>query len=315
VLFNAIRALIPPPSEILLMHRVLSLLTVGALCAAFAFPSSASAESLSVISDQSVLTFSIDIGFLEVEGDPSSFVSLFSAIGQGGVPLAADDPDGIGLPGPVTPGFSNGLSAQAKGSVNVTDGGVTFSIDGAAISLLDSGSWQPGTNINPTPGDFTFDHIAIPADLGAFIAGHLLAPDEAPPDVVATALVDAIGLSLQTATVPLILGFFSDPASGFTLNSASIGVESNLGNFGSDITDPITQPVALSGTYDQLEKLLTLPVSGFFDQQIPTDLLTLTARIGVNGQIVAQAVPEPSSFALLGMGLAGLAAYGYRRRK
>ena len=75
----------------------------------------------------------------------------------------------------------------------------------------------------------------------------------------------------------------------------------------------MSQTAPLGGSYTG--GVLTLNLSTFFDQEIPTDLITLVARIGVSGDIVAQAVPEPSSFALLGLGLAGLGAYGYRRRK
>ena len=56
------------------------------------------------------------------------------------------------LPGPVIPGYSSGLTAQVAGTVEVTEAG--FSIDSAALTLLDSGSWQPGTVAVPGLGTF-----------------------------------------------------------------------------------------------------------------------------------------------------------------
>lgn len=298
-----------PITEKMLMKRISSLLSLGALCAGFVFTTPASADTLTVQSDLSVLNFGIEIGFYTVENDPSSFFPLVAAIGQGGVPVTGTPLlPGSKLPGPVTPGFSNGLSAQAAGTIQVTPG--AFSIDGAAVTLLDSGSWQPGTDTNPD--NAAWDFVAVPADLGAFLEGYLLAGPPDPFDVVAVAAVDGLVLSLLTGTVALDgFGAFIDPAATLALESAQLNVAANLGNFSESVDSPVAQVLPLSGTF--VDGVLTIPVATLFDILIPTDLLPLVGRISVSGQIVA--LPEPSSFALLGLGFAAMGVYGYRRRK
>jgi len=293
----------------MLMKRVSSLLSLGALSAALMFTTPASADTLTVQSDLSVLTFGIDIGFYLEENNPESFFPIVSAVGQGGVPVTGTPMlPGSKLPGPVTPGFSNGLSAQAAGTIEVTPSG--FSIDGAAITLLDSGLWQPGTDQDPNNADWDF--VPVAADLGAFLEGYLLASDPDPFDVVAVAAVNNLVLSLLTGTVALDgFGLFVDPAGSLTLEAADLAVAANLGNFSETVADPISQGLPLSGSF--VDGVLTLPVSSFFDILIPTDIAELVGRISVSGQIVA--LPEPSSFALLGLGFAAMGVYGYRRRK
>ncbi|MBL9124037.1 MAG: PEP-CTERM sorting domain-containing protein [Planctomycetaceae bacterium] len=291
------------------MKRVASLLSLGALSAALMFTTPASADTLTVQSDLSVLTFGIEIGFYLEENNPESFFPLLVAVGQGGVPVTGTPIlPGSKLPGPVTPGFSNGLSAQAAGTIQVTPSG--FSIDGAAITLLDSGLWQPGTDQNPDNADWDF--VAVSADLGAFLEGYFLATEPDPYDLVAVASVDGLVLSLLTGNLTLDgFGAFLDPAATLALESAQLAVAANLGNFAESVDTAIPETLALSGTF--VDGVLTIPVSSFFDIEIPTDFVNLIGRISVSGQIVA--LPEPSSFALLGLGFAAMGVYGYRRRK
>lgn len=244
-------------------------------------------DSLVVNPNLSTLTFGIEVGLYLEEGNPASFQALATAVGQGGVPVGPGK-----LPGPVVPGFSDGLSAQVVGKLDVTPAG--FSINSANLSLLDSGLWQPGSNIDPDPGEYAFDHIAISADLGGFLEGWLAATPPDPPDVYATALLDAIGLSLSTATVPLGGGgSFSDPSGAITLNSGLIAAESNLGSFGASIEDPVGQVMEISGTY--AGGVLNIPVDTSLDIPIPTDYFLLIGRISVSGSVVT-AKPGDANF-------------------
>jgi PEP-CTERM motif-containing protein len=117
---------------------------------------------------------------------------------------------------------------------------------------------------------------------------------------------------------PLGGGSFSDPAAGNTgnyadLSSLDLRVASNgfggLGNGNSYET--WAQFVANSGT--QLVSYIYLDVDGGFSQ--PNNIQqVLLNNFTVNDQVLTAAVPEPSSWAMLLIGFAGVGFMAYRRK-
>lgn len=96
------------------------------------------------------------------------------------------------------------------------------------------------------------------------------------------------------------------------VNAADIAGATSLGTFVSTIDTPISQTSPTEGTY--ADGVLTLNLNTFFDQPVPNGPIDLIARITVAGTVVAEAVPEPSTFALAGIGALALFACRLRHR-
>ena len=126
-------------------------------------------------------------------------------------------------------------------------------------------------------------------------------------------LYQGVEFGLQSDTVPL------DPSGTvvlpitITFAVAEASIESNLASFSTSV-DPISD-VSLSAGYYHAGTL-SLPFGGSFDVPVPftANGVSLIARFDVLGSIVATAIPEPTSFTLMGLGLTVLGMYGYRRR-
>ena len=165
-----------------------------------------------------------DIG--DLDGVPVTFKAYATSEGQGN---AAVPPANL-LPGGIVPGFSDGSSAQANGTINVTPAG--FTIDSAAIGLDNSGLWQPGT---VSPKDVTGPPSA--AQLGLYLDANALIPGE-------YGVVQVNGASFNLATSAALAlgagGSFTDPAALLTLNAATI-----TGFLAGSIGRPLNETITL----------------------------------------------------------------------
>jgi hypothetical protein len=123
---------------------------------------------------------------------------------------------------------------------------------------------------------------------------------------------------------PLLGGFFSfNPGVDALIGTAGRVAYSSV--LGSDTGDVIGDPLAAFGTAGVVPgtwdgSVLTLPIQSSFTIALDTGDISPGTHVYVtyaaSGQIVAtpSAVPEPSTFALLGFGFAGLLAHARRQR-
>lgn len=196
-------------------------------------------------------------------------------------------------------------ASYGQGQVNIANSGRLISLDpldGAIVAL-------PGTS---TAGTYTFVLLAAPSATTGFVpfTGTTMAEWNATEASLAAYTPQVYGTQAATAAGRVI--FTPNPA---TLASVAAGTPSNLVLVGWKGT----------GTWDDI-KALTAPAVGFAIGTSPVATLTpgggplpipslfsgdagaLAAGFAINEVIV----PEPTSFALLGLGAAGLLIF--RRR-
>ena len=259
------------------------------------------AASLATSASAAVVIFEIDPN--------ASVIDLYgsadlTADGFGIVPFEAQGP--LGIPSNV-PGFSDGLSAQFEGWIkaDVTGGSITFLPLLAAdrANGLDSGSWAP--ELGGGPAGTTIGTVGSdPAVYGNALIGGLLV----------TALRD-FSFNLG-GTTPLAGGTF--PNLPVTLQADSIlELTDNTGV--NAVTGPTSAPLPLppipnflaadgSLTGTAIGDTITIPIGLEFSFPLGTTPVTF----GLTGVVVGTVIPEPTSFALAGLGMLGLV---FRRRR
>lgn len=272
------------------MKRILSLLSLGALCAVLTSTVPASASNWTTTgAPASSLTFSIILG--DPNGPPSEdggadggYVILDS-LGPQSVDGTADA-DVLTVLGDGTLTFNSSSLVVADGTLNLDLSALFGQPPGSA--LIDASLIGVGMDLNST---------AIP------VVGTNWDLDTLPPT--------SFNLSLNQGSLLL-----TSPTGTLVAIGETDPLVIDLS------TDPVTVTLAdltgtgIGGTASSSLINMTIPAANI---DIGAGLLgspgALFLQIGGSINVVPVVVPEPSSVVLLGMGLAGLVAYGYRRRK
>ncbi|HEY1598836.1 MAG TPA: hypothetical protein VGG64_04495 [Pirellulales bacterium] len=276
------------------MARHCRTLTGGAMLAAILLGSQSvsAADTLTIDSNLSMLNFQFSLVGL----DDGTVLGTF--VGQGDVPQGTLS-SGNGMR---FPGFSNGLSAQATGTIDITPG--AFSIDGGSnVGLLDSGLWQPGS-----PSGSSFTAAPIAGQLGGYLVTTLGA-GPAPDTFIPARINNALFNFVSSDALPLGPGgAFSDPlgVAGLTAGDIALSAINPLSGLynASSFIPPTNGSVDLSGTY--LNGQLSMAVAGSLTVDA-TDLflgLPIGIQISLTGNIVTTPVPEPASETLFISGIA-----------
>ncbi|HEY2839460.1 MAG TPA: PEP-CTERM sorting domain-containing protein [Pirellulales bacterium] len=263
----------------------------------------ASALTLTIDSSQSSLQF----GFSLVSMDTGDLIGAF--VGQGDVPQGTMKA-GNGLR---YPGYSNGLAAQLTGTINVTPGG--FSITGGSnVHLLNSGSWQPGVPIGLSRP--TFQPDPVPSELGAYLATSLLQNGALDTFIAARTYNDLLDFA---SSGPLTLGpggAFDDPEALATIVSGNVALSAynpltTLYTANSNLTThPDSGAFDMTGSFFQGQLKFETAATVLLDETDLFDGLPVGLLITVNGSVVTQQVPEPSSmWLLMAGGVTGLISF------
>jgi hypothetical protein len=297
------------------MKRTLALLVAFALLVLVA--PVASAAPFAIDTGTSVLNFGVDLGlFFDDDDDPNTpdiYFPLVIADAQGDLPQGS-------LPvgdGNRNPGFSNGLSTQVAGTINANPGGFALT-GGSTIDLLDSGEWQPGEYLgDDMNGDPIYGAAPVSSQLGIFLDAN-----PAGFDLYLTGRLSDLALDITTDNLAVDgNGDWSDPNATLTLLGATLdGHATGPAAIGFGLSTiravlgAVNQTVALSGNFDGLN--LQIPVDTEVFVPLEDQLgIPFFIRITVAGQINAVLVPEPSTIAMLGMGLVGVSLAVIRRRQ
>ena len=201
----------------------------------------------------------------------------------------------------VTTGATNGAGNTAGTEISSTN------------AVLTTPVFSNGDPVVPAPVYLTFDLRSTNAATGSGTTGS--ATGQIKQDYVGSfSIKDNNGTILLAGT-----GLTGNITTNGTSSNPSITTNRNIGLFmnqGTDFTGSLA-PQYLSGTFD-----LNLNFSGktvFAATVGSTKTLSFVANQnngwGASSADGTPVVPEPSTFALLGLGAAGLAVSAYRRRK
>ena len=187
---------------------------------------------------------------------------------------------------------------------------------------LRAAPWSAGTgngDLTFTGGEFDVQDVP-PTTLNLGILGSV--------DIQMT----GVGLTISSSAIPVVNNKWNIDKPGgapttmdMSLNQGTIVLDNPMGLIATYLTEPqninlTTDPLSVS-----IADLLGTGLHGTADTNsigivippIATPILTspLTVLAVLSGQIYLQAVPEPSSIAILGLGLVGLVVAGARHRR
>jgi hypothetical protein len=197
------------------------------------------------------------------------------------------------------------LTSTLTGSVDAQTSGATLTLNGGTITANPSGNWQPNGSpaafgfqvIMPLSGPLSGDSVKLIGDVRGLQFNVTGSKPLAGAPGNQTFDTDGLQLNTTSGTIDL-QGFFCNP----TCNDLGTQSDTFAGPPG-DPLNPGAGSLTQSGSVSSLAFPMSLSTSDTMTDTIEGVNVTVTGTLSLTGNVVAASIPEPSTYALLCVGI------------